>query len=529
MFKKRQQNKEAVLQLIKAKAPEGFVSEQRNQFSNILFCPLNGTKMNLVREGIMGISCQLRGAHVSALYLNSPLPNSEFYKSTTEKLIYLKKVNDNIRYCKKMGIRAVKTSAFEKNLSTPSVSIDPKTIGDYTHKEILIGDLVVASTVRAFLSNGPEWDNPDFVETAERVLNSAIYLIDVYERVLDEVQPDKLVMSHGIYISWGTLFRLARKKGIAVDVYGSSYRKNSLRFYHNAPNAPFPPGNWEDFKDQPLSEVENEILDAYIDGRATQKDDNISLFDEKTEIPAHVRSFVEAQAGKKIFCLFTNISWDAFAFAKGERFSSMLEWVEETIRFFNTRNDAALIVKAHPAEIYHKTPEKYRVRTFVDQLQLNENVLFIREDENVKPFWLYDKIDVGLIHISTVAIEMALKDIPVLTSGAEGHYSNKGFTIDPESKEEYFDLLGQLCKGDLSFRPDLEAARKYMFFRFFREALEFDVMELENLSTIAQLNIESYEDLRTGQNRVLDIICKGILNNGKFVTNYEQLASKSVD
>ena len=520
MFKKRQKNKAAIKQLIGAKVPNSYNGTAENQFSNILFCPLNGTVMNLVREGIMGISCQLRGAHVQALYLNSSLPNSEFYKTNAEKFIYLKKVKNNIKYCKQLGIEPVRTSDFEKRISRTKESLDEKTISKFEYKGVLIGDLVVASTVRAFLCNGPEWDNPDFKATAERVLNSAIYLIDLYDQILEDIKPDKLVMSHGIYITWGTLFRLARKKGIAVDVYGSSYRKNSLRFYHNAPNAPFPPGYWSEFENITLNEKENKILDDYIEGRETQKDDNISLFDEKTEIPEQVRTFVESNKDKKLFCLFTNISWDAFAFATGDTFASMLEWVEETINYFNDRSDAALIIKAHPAEIYHKTPEKYRVRTFMADKKLNNNILFIREDEQVKPFWLYDKIDVGLIHISTVAIEMALKQIPVLTSGAKGHYSDKGFTIDPNNKKEYFNNLTELCEGSLKFSPDIEAARKYMFFRFFREALAFDLIELENLSTIKSLKIQDYKDLEPGKNQTLDIICEGILNNGKFVANY---------
>ena len=83
-----------------------------------------------------------------------------------------------------------------------------------------------------------------------------------------------------------------------------------------------------------------------------------------------------------------------------------------------------------------------------------------------------------LIHISTVAIEMALKNIPVLTSGAEGHYSNKGFTLDPVSKADYFKKLNDLITGKLQYSPNIEDARRYMFFRFFREALPFDIIEL---------------------------------------------------
>ena len=118
-----------------------------------------------------------------------------------------------------------------------------------------------------------------------------------------------------------------RNRGIAVDVYGSSYRKNTLRFYHNAPNAPFPSGEWDDYRLTPLVDNEMQIIDSYIESRETQRDDNISLFDDRNEVPDYLVRFLENHKDKKVFCLFTNIAWDAFAFAKGNNFASMNECV----------------------------------------------------------------------------------------------------------------------------------------------------------------------------------------------------------
>ena len=180
------------------------------------------------------------------------------------------------------------------------------------------------------------------------------------------------------------------------------------------------------------------LVNSYIKSRETQKDDNISLFGEEDNISSDIMNFITKYKEEKIFCLFTNIAWDAFAFSEDKKFDSMNEWIKETINFFNKRNDAALIIKIHPAEVFHKTPLAYRVKTYLDTLTLNKNILIINETESVKPFSLYNKINFGLIHISTVGIEMALQNISVLTSGTKGHYSNKGFTIDPISKKDYF-------------------------------------------------------------------------------------------
>ena len=520
MLKKHLRNKVARKELLDLAKQAVIVEETQIKYKKILFCPLNGTTVNTYRESILALGCEARGANVEMLYLDSIFESSEFYKSTSERLIYKFKVNKNISYCKKLGIPTVKSSNFNIE-KRDKLQLTESNINEFNYNGILLGDLVLASSVRAHLCNSAEWHNPAFVDTINKVGASAIKLAQLYDKILSQHQPDKLVMSHGMYVSWGVLFRLARKRGIDVVVYSSSYRKNSIRFYHNAPAAPFPLADWGLYKDVPLNALENKLLDEYIKGREKQKDDNISLFDDRTVVPDHLKEFIEENKGKKIFCLFTNIAWDAFAFSKGNSFGDMIEWLDETIDFFKTRKDAALIVKAHPAEEHFKTPVEYRVKSFIATKKLSANIKFIKEDEEVKPFWLYDKIDFGLIHISTVAIEMALQGIPVLTSGANGHYSHNGFTVDPESKKDYFNHIENLIKQENYFVPDIKKAREYMFFRFFREAIEFDVIKLKNLSTIEGLNIKNRKELLKGNNKTLDLICEGILNNGKFITEYE--------
>ena len=157
------------------------------------------------------------------------------------------------------------------------------------------------------------------------------------------------------------------------------------------------------------------------------------------------------------------------------------------------------------------------IDTFIKKFEVFFPILLITEKEKIKPFWLYNKIDFGLIHISTVGIEMALQNIQVLTSGANGHYSNKGFTIDPTSKKDYFTKLAKLISGETTFYPDIKNAKKYMYFRFFREAIHFDVINTHDTSTINTINIQSMNSLGNGKNKNIDIICNGILNNSKFI------------
>ena len=422
---------------------------------------------------------------------------------------------------KRLGLPSVYLSKFQNkndDIGREINKLGPEDIIALSYKDVQLGDLVIASTIRYYYCNGPEWDNPIFLNKAREFAESSLKLAQIFEDLFIKERPDKIVTSHGIYVSWGIPFRMARKMNIAVDVYGASYRKDTLRFYHNAPNAPFPEGEWELFRNQNLNEKEKKEVEKYTNTRSDQSEDSVSLFSDKDVFPAELKHFIEesTKSERKLFCLFTNISWDAYMFRQeSHSFNSMIEWVKENIEYFSNRKDASLIIKAHPAEDFFKVPEEYRIKRIVGNA-LPENIYFINEVANIKPVLLYPFINVGLIYTSTVSIEMAFENIPVLTAGVGGHYSNNGFTIDPLTKKEYFEKINSFIEGSIHFEPDLEMAKRYMHFRFFKEALKNDLLVVENYK-IKKYNFSSLNDLMPGINRTLDIICNGILNDSRFL------------
>jgi len=500
-------------QILENKSVESIKNEK------IIFCPFNSTILNLLRESIIAGACEKKGAQVSFfqfdlegeaidfLYNESSLKfkiyyklGQYFYKKNKLKLHRLSECNP---YQNKSEIKALINKTPTKELKS------------FVYKGIEIGRYAIASSIRHYMAPFPLWDNPEFEKWVRDFVFTGCLIADGFGNLLDQEKPDKIVTSHAIYISWGVLYDVARARGYNVDVYNGSYRKNTLRFYKNAPNAPFPIAEWPMFENTELNEKELQILDSYTASREDQKDDNISLFSGDSDYSI-VDEFVQKAKtkGAKLTCLFTNSSWDAYAHANNCPFSSMEEWLLETIEHLRKQPNIFAIVKAHPAEVFHKVPDDFRVKTFVPK-NLPENILFIDENANIKPFYLYNIIDFGIIHLSTVCIEMALKEIPVLTSGANSHYSNKGFTIDPISKEEYFSTLNALGEGYNTFKPNVKSAKNYMYYRFFREAIPFDVVEIQNGEyTLPKGYINNFKGINT--------IAEGIVNDKKFIFDWSE-------
>ena len=488
-----------------------------SEYNKIYFCPFAPHRINIIRESIWAHALRMRGADVKMISYDLFLPAIDFIAPGVKKDL---KVSFRLvdRMYRLINLPVLHLSSYYEDTGFPDCSkLTPGEIESLEENGVRLGDLVIATTIRYYFSNGPEWDNPLFLERARQFSATAVRLVKVFEKMLLEEKPDKLVFSHGIYVSWGTLFRVARKMNIPVDIYGASYRKDTLRFYHNTPNAPFPEGEWTSFKDIELTGDQNRELDKYLSSRATQSDDSVTLFDEKDNFPERLKDFIDRanQNKGKLFCLFTNISWDAYMFRKeSATFDNMIDWLLENIVFFTGQKNSYLIIKAHPSEAYFNVPQKYRVSNYIRNLP--DNIFFIGESDNVKPDILYKHIDAGLIYTSTVSLEMALKGIPVITAGVGGHYSDKGFTYDPSDRDDYFRKIKLFEKGEFIYTPDLEMARRYMYFRFFREALRNDLVKVEKYM-VKDFLFESLEDLLPGKNRELDIICNGILKDSPFI------------
>lgn len=501
-------------------------NENKNKYTNILFCPFNGTELNNTRESILAVACKYRGANPSLLQFDLHDINPDFIRVNPilfNKKAYYKNARE---WTKPWGIHLHLFSQFDPNINISQIKnevalLNAKEILDYTCNEVLIGDLVQASTIRFFLSFGPEWDKARFLKKAREFLVVGIVLTEYYAEILKQLQIDKIVTSHGAYTSWGPLYKLAKKQNIPIDIYNGSYKKDTLRFYHNVPSAPFPKGEWNKFKPIPLTVDENNILDNYIHSRDTQSEDSISLFLEEDTTNNYLTNFIEKakKEGLSLACLFTNIAWDAFMFKnKDNAFKGMIDWLLKTIEFYNKNKNAYLIIKAHPAEKFLNTPHKYRIKSVIPA-KLPNNILFLDEMADIKPFNIYPHLDFGIIHISTVCIEMALQNIPVITSGADGHYSNKGFTIDPSSQQEYFSIINKLINKDINFQPNIEQARRYLYYRFFREAIPFEFLTLEKLK-IKKIKIKKIQDLSPNKNYGLDVICEGVLNDESFTYDW---------
>jgi capsule polysaccharide export protein KpsC/LpsZ len=147
--------------------------------------------------------------------------------------------------------------------------------------------------------------------------------------------------------------------------------------------------------------------------------------------------------------------------------NSMADWVLRVVRFFMENPQVQLVIRLHPAESKIAGPSVADTirQTFPD---ISENIRLVGSQEKINTYDLMEIADLALVYTSSTGLEMATRGIPVLLSGS-AHYRNKGFTIDAESWDQYFQKLGWALT-DLAaqrLKPEqIELARNYAYFYF---------------------------------------------------------------
>jgi hypothetical protein len=97
-----------------------------------------------------------------------------------------------------------------------------------------------------------------------------------------------------------------------------------------------------------------------------------------------------------------------------------------------------------------------------------ENIHLVPANAKVNTYDIIEITDLGLVYTTTVGMEMAMSGVPVIVVG-NTHYRSKGFTMDPQSWEAYFELLNHTLAAPGLYRlsqAQVEQAWNYAY-RFF--------------------------------------------------------------
>jgi hypothetical protein len=344
----------------------------------------------------------------------------------------------------------------------------------------------------------------DFAVAAEGVGHAA-------ERILDELEPDVVLLLNGLFGAERTIRELALRRGVRAPTYEIAPRGGALVFSQDSPAPDYDVDRlWESVRDRPLDSRQRSQAIALLEDRARGVGAHESYYDRPEEDPEELRRRLGLEGRERLVSLFTNVTWDSATIGHDVGFTSMFDWVERAVRLAEDR-DFVLVVRAHPAEGRWGTREAVQ-ETVVSRLgEIPANVRFVSAQEALSSYALLDISDLLLTYTTTVGLEAAARGKQVAVSG-DTHYRGRGFTIDVSGPEDLERVLGR-APGRLS-TASTELAIRYAHMFFFRAMIPFPAIAVRD-GQVKRFPRGALA-LAPGADPYLDWICERILDGADF-------------
>lgn len=497
---------------------------------NILIAPVvNSDQILTSLHSLLGMALRLKGANIDCLICDMVLPactnsinakirETDFHNNGPELFCNscydcthasLKNIDRNYL---KLGeyINAEDFNIAQKLTN----NLDFKKIIDFKKNKVNIGEHVLAGTLR-FYGKGELEFNENQIRTLKKYFLSALLTQKAIEKILNNKKYDCVVVDHGLYVPQGIISEVARIKKISTKVIWQGHKENSLLIsdkitFHKSLITETEQ-SWRNFNFD--SDKENKIME-YISNRSKGESDWVR-FNENPSFD--LKNFKKKYGIKnKIISLMPSVAWDARIKFEHNIFRNQFEWIFFTLEKLKHNKNLDIVIRVHPAEIRSDVPSAQRVKDEVLKKYnfLPENVKIIDADDNFSSYKLAEFSEIVIVYSTKLSFEVpAYLGKNTIVCG-EAFSKNKGFTLDPKTKDEYLSLLNKIEKIEKLSPNKIKLARQYAYHFFFRRCMKLNSLKkLENKYPPFELEKNFVENFLSGKDRGLDVACNAIIND----------------
>jgi len=371
---------------------------------------------------VIGIAkaLQLEGHDVKFLLCNNRFKTCSNVFSIHQKS---KRICDN---CSVFGSEILKACDIPYETYTNILSQYKRNSNYPSHLEQTINN----SLVRYFKGYDDFSQHPDFDKVKNDRSCNANDSLNAAKIIYEKENPDIIYTSSCTYTEWGPFAQYMQSKGVKCIVWAYTYGEDVI-FDIEKINDVFTKYKKEGYS---LTESERALVHKHMKDRkyGNIEDTKIYSFNNNQEI-------INKNKYDNVYAMFPNVPWDSSLVNANKIFNSVREWIDTTINHFKSNTNNFLYIKIHPAEFIHKS-----YTTIVDYINKNfsplpDNIKIIN-DKNVNPYVLGESIDVCIVYNGTTGVEMSIFGIPTIVVG-HIYCEDKGFTYEPETVDDYCDLL----------------------------------------------------------------------------------------
>jgi len=256
-------------------------------------------------------------------------------------------------------------------------------------------------------------------------------------------KPDVILIPNGLILEMGIVFRVARHLGIPAVTYEFNDQREQIWLAQNSSimqqdtdylvearcSLPMTDAMFER-----VADLENARRGARVWGKSKR------LWQYVSSQGAQETRTALGLDSRPVVMLAANVLGDSLTLGRDIFAASMTEWITKTVQYFAKRMDVQLVIRVHPGE--KLVPQAKSMGTVVREAlpEIPSHIHVIGALDKVNTYDLIEIADLGLAYTTTVGLETAMNGAPVISCGRT-HYRGRGFTIDPNSWDEYYSTL----------------------------------------------------------------------------------------
>ena len=306
------------------------------------------------------------------------------------------------------------------------------------------------------------------------IIHACIRRHENIRRVLSNDAFEAVLVTHQIGIGSGVMLRTALRYGYKGYLCGGT-RRSLLKCFEELDEI-------YDYAYKPFLEdvdaviatlgpdfdaVYNAVFDKEVSGKGTS--DGVYAFSKDNKY-YHDRHSFNRDYGldpkkKNVFVMLHAFNDHPHSHFKWMIFKDYYDWFIETLRFASKNDKINWIFKQHPSIRFYTTKD-----VDFDSLFSNtpKNIVYISENSQMDTRSLVYCADLVVTCLGSAGFELpAMAGISSLTAG-DNSYTGLGFALEPKSKDQYFEILGDLHTIErLTPEQQKRAQAAYMFIHHF--------------------------------------------------------------
>lgn len=492
----------------------------------ILITPLRVSPTSNIFEGLIGTYFRLKGWDVKYLLCNQLMSFCENVSNEKRKCEICSLCKEEQKQFRStylgdfLSLDEIVSNEKKSEIIkyVESLLFDSET--DYIYNGVNLRDAIEAGVMR--YTQKSEIELYTDLSLLKKCTTTAFILSEAVNILKEKYDIKKLITSHGIYSSWGAVLETAKYFNIDSVVWGRGYiGQGNMLFGNNyAIQEDLKYETEDNFNHVELNDAKrNIVFDYYLAKSSPKKKVDYIDYYEGISLESFDINAFESKVNqyKTVFGMFTNIPWDGQVFNKTDDFPSTRKYIKDTIQWFEKNSDCLLIIRAHPAEV--SRDDSIRGWTFEYLLKqeyptLPDNVIFLAPKNPITSYMALEYIQYAIMYGSSMAIELAVRRIPVIHTGFT-YISNKKIVFDVTTLDDYYSKLQMAKEGELIITDEMyDNALRYGYYWIVERNIEDNSCALLNLNFVSY-NFKNRKELLS--NVFLSFVYNKIVNNKRIV------------